>query len=566
MLHRSLHARLLGLCVLLVHVAAQAGDLYVSTNGTPSGPGTLAQPYDLATALSGLVGKPGDTFWLTGGNYVIGHINTKIAGAPGQPITFRQIPGVWARLNGSVTFFNSPGYLILRDFELYSSDTNRASAETQVGFNPTDINIIPGIASYAPNMSFINLIVHDETRHGFYISQTSSNNLIYGCVVYNNGWRSPDNAEGHGIYMQGSNGGREVENNIVFNNSGADMHIYENETNLSLAGIILAGNVAFNAGAIQNVRLYRDWIVGVDAPGGNADGIVFENNMGYFPPTSGQDDQAQIGRQGINGSVAILDNYLPEGLEINNWTIAAISGNLFGAQPPNNVLTVNQQAPLAAAWNGNTYAAPPAGNGGLLVNSLALGFSNWQSGTGYDLNSTYRATNLSGTKIFIRPNWYVAGRANIIVYNWDNLPNVSVDVSSVLSPGEPYEVRNAADFFAPPILSGVFSGAPLVLPMTGLTVAVPNGPMMTPLPTGPAFNVFVLQPLVILLQEKVVGGQIQLSWPTNSANWTLQFTPSLSPLSAWTDVTSTPAAVNGQYVLGMPISGNAGFYRLKAAW
>jgi len=285
--------------------------------------------------------------------------------------------------------------------------------------------------------------------------------------------------------------------------------------------------------------------------------------MGYFPPTPGQVDQAQIGRQGINGSVAILDNYLPEGLEINNWTIAAISGNLFGAQPSNNVLTVNQQAPLAAAWNGNTYAAPPAGNGGLLVNSLTLGFSNWQSGTGYDLNSTYQAANLSGTKIFIRPNWYEAGRANLIVYNWDNQANVAVDVSSVLTPGEPYEVRNAADFFAQPVLSQVFDGTPLVLPMTGLTVAVPNGPMITPSPTGPTFNVFVLRPLLVLLQETVVGGAIQLSWPANSTNWVMQFTPSLSPLSTWTDVTSAPAVVGGQNVLNFPISGNAGFYRLR---
>jgi len=85
--------RLFTLCILLVHLAVQGADLYVSPTGTPSGSGTLTKPYDLATALSGLVGHPGDTFWLTGGNYVIGHINTKIAGAPGKPITFRQIPG-----------------------------------------------------------------------------------------------------------------------------------------------------------------------------------------------------------------------------------------------------------------------------------------------------------------------------------------------------------------------------------------------------------------------------------------------------------------------------------------
>jgi hypothetical protein len=62
------------------------------------------------------------------------------------------------------------------------------------------------------------------------------------------------------------------------------------------------------------VRIYRDVLVGVDAPGNNADQIVFENNMGYFPLAPGVNDAAQLGRQGVNGSVAVLNNYLPQGL------------------------------------------------------------------------------------------------------------------------------------------------------------------------------------------------------------------------------------------------------------
>src|SRR5260370_4977569 len=91
------------LCVLLFPPAIQANDLYVSTNGTPSGPGTMGQPYDLATALSGQVGQPGDTFWLSGGNYAMGRIHTKIQGALGQPITLRQMTGERARTHRSVT-------------------------------------------------------------------------------------------------------------------------------------------------------------------------------------------------------------------------------------------------------------------------------------------------------------------------------------------------------------------------------------------------------------------------------------------------------------------------------
>ncbi|MGH7992445.1 MAG: right-handed parallel beta-helix repeat-containing protein [Limisphaerales bacterium] len=556
---------LFALCVLLIPAGVQAKDLYVSPAGTPAGPGTMAQPYDLATALAGLAGQPGDTFWLTGGNYVIGHIDTKIQGAPGLPITFRQVPGQRARVEGTLTFFNSAGYVLLRDFEMYSGDTNRVSSEIGAGFNPTDIHPITGIASYSPNMSFINLVVHDETDEGIYLSQIASNNLIYGCVIFNNGWRSPDNAEGHAIYAQGWNANQNIADNILFNNAGVGLHIYDNATNAHLSGITLDGNVAFNAGAIQSVRVYQDMLVGVDAPAINADRIVFENNMGYFPRMPGENDAAQIGRQGINGGVAILNNYLPEGLEINNWTIAAVAGNVVGAQSPNYVIKLNQTLTrLAAACNGNTYLLPATGGGFLLDDAGALGFSAWQSATGYDLNSTYSVGNQSGTKVFIRPNRYEPGRANLIVYNWNKLTNILVDVSSVLAPGESFEVHNAEDFFARPVLTGVFDGQPLNLPMTGLPVAVPNGPMITPPPTGPTFNVFVLLPTALPLQAQVVSGQLRLSWPVNAGGWVLQFTRNLSANSMWTDVTTAPAVVGSYYVVTVPISRKSGFYRLKA--
>jgi len=175
------------------------------------------------------------------------------------------MPGEKARVDGSITFFDSSGHVVLRDFEIYSSDTNRASSQAGVGFNVTDIQIIPGLASFAPNMSFINLVVHDHTRHGIYISRIASNNLVYGCVIYNNGWISPDNAEGHGLHVQSMDGVTEISDNLVLNNSGASMHIYDNGAGAWLAGVTLDGNVAFNAGAIQNKRAYQDWVVGVEA-------------------------------------------------------------------------------------------------------------------------------------------------------------------------------------------------------------------------------------------------------------------------------------------------------------
>lgn len=549
---------------LFLSLSVWAADWYVSPNGTPIGPGTLLAPYDLATALNGQVGQPGDTFWLRGGTYVLGHFDTQIAGTPGQPITFRPMPGEAARVDGSLSFYDTAGEVILRDLELFSSDAKRVSTQTNAGFNPSDLTLIPGIASYAPNLSFINLVIHDQTRHGFYLSEHSTNNLIYGCVVYNNGWFSADNAEGHGMYVQGTGGSRELSDNLVFNNSGANMHIYEDGTNLSLVGVTLDGNVAFNAGAIQGMRPYRDWLAGVDAPAITADKIVLKNNMGYFPPQAPGYSQVQVGRGGINGSVALLNNYLPQGLLMNNWTIAAVAGNFFAVQSTNPAVSLNlDQVSLAAAWNGNSYAVA-ADTNGFVGGSTEFGFVGWQRATGFDSNSTYSVGNPSGTRIFLRPNRYETGRANIVVYNWDNLASVAVDVSSVLAPGAAYEVRNAADFFAPPVLSGIFDGYPLVLPMTGLTVAIPNGPLLTPPATGPTFNVFVLLPRLVQLRTTVANGQVRISWPSQPGQWMLQSTSSLSSDSAWTAVTNAPTAVGDSFVVIMPMTASSGFYRLQA--
>src|SRR5689334_7608152 len=95
------------LAIANVLFLVRGAEYYIAPSGTVSGPGTLAQPYALATALSGAVGRAGDTFWVRGGNYTLGHLDTKIQGAAGLPITFRQLPGERARIDGSITFWSS---------------------------------------------------------------------------------------------------------------------------------------------------------------------------------------------------------------------------------------------------------------------------------------------------------------------------------------------------------------------------------------------------------------------------------------------------------------------------
>ena len=93
----------------------------------------------------------------------------------------------------------------------------------------------------------------------------------------------------------------------------------------------------------------------------------------------------------------------------------------------------------------------------------------------------------------MRPNKYEVGRANIAIYNWDLDPMVAVDVSGLLSPGAVYEVRDAENFFGPPIASGTYDGRPISIPMSGLIAAAANGQVPTPpRHSAPEFGAFVL--------------------------------------------------------------------------
>ena len=520
--------------------------------------------------MSGRVGGPCDTFWLRGGTYNLGYVETTIHGAPGAPITFRQAPGEQARVNGALVFFDSVGHVVLRDFELYGSDTNRITKQTGVGFNPTDLNLRDsGIVCYVPNMSFINLVIHDHVRHGVYISEWASNNVVYGCVVYNNGWVGPDNASGHNFYIQNNAGTKVIAENLAFNNAGVNFQIYDNHVNGKLLNVTIEGNVAFNASVLSTTRVYRDWIIGVDAPSISADRIVFRNNMGYHAPGSRTTPQAQLGREGVNGRLVATDNYLTMPLQLNNWRTAVFSNNVIALQNTGYVLDLQQSQALSAiGWNRNTYFRPSSGSD-FHKNSSTYNFSGWKTATGFDQGSSYSSGTMTGTKTFVRRNAYEPGRANIVVYNWDKLSAVSVDVRSVLPMGATYEVRNAQDFFAAPVRSGTFDGQPLQLPMQGLSVAKPIGPFNTPAPTGPQFNTFVLlqrgeasaTPPRLRIAAACEG--VRVSWPTNATNYVLQRSPMGAAPQAWNDVTAVPTIAGGEYVVTQPVAQPPMLYRLK---
>ena len=134
-------------------------------------------------------------------------------------------------------------------------------------------------------------------------------------------------------------------------------------------------------------------------------------------------------------------------------------------------------------------------------------FNGWKQASGLDTGSTYSNSRPTGTKVFVRPNKYEAGRAHITVINWDLSNTASIDLSGTgLVVGQSFEIRDAQNYFATPLVTGVYDGNPVTvtLPGTGSPVTPiigANDPqnfgafsLVLPVHTSAEFNAFVLLP------------------------------------------------------------------------
>jgi hypothetical protein len=98
-------------------------------------------------------------------------------------------------------------------------------------------------------------------------------------------------------------------------------------------------------------------------------------------------------------------------------------------------------------------------------------------------------------EVFVRPNRYEPGRAYIVVYNFSRRDTVRADVGAILSPGQSYELRSVQNVMGAPLVSGVYAGDSIALPMrrAELDPVLPVGrPTAKPPLTRPFFDVFVL--------------------------------------------------------------------------
>ena len=76
---------------------------------------------------------------------------------------------------------------------------------------------------------------------------------------------------------------------------------------------------------------------------------------------------------------------------------------------------------------------------------------------------------------------------------------------------------------------------------------------------GTVFSLFIPPQLTIIPS----GANVILTWPTNTAGFTLQSATNLVSPVIWTNVSPAAVVVNGQNAVTNPISGTQKFYRLS---
>ena len=432
--------RLLSKCIqialTLVPTVVLANQYYVSPNGSPSGTGATNAPWDLATALAQPAAvQPGDTIWLLGGVYN-GPFVSNLNGSASAPIIVRQYPGQRATLEAPITATDvltvNGSNTWYWGFEVTCPDPDRTDIRTE------------GVGVYGANVELINLVVHDDGQ-GFGFWQTATNSTIYGSIIYNNGYELPDRGHGHSIYTQNGTGTKHILDNIFFQSFSEGIQEY-GSSNAPLNNYDIEGNIAFDHGMPSAAGAKDNLLIG----GGNvAQNQVIVNNYTYYPSWApGRND---IGYASGCNNATITGNYFAQPVAINlNCTNVTISGNT-----------------LDGSINGFSTSQFPSNTFG----------------------------NPGGVQVFVRPNQYEPGRANIVVFDWSGSPTVNVDVSNVLTVGQSYVVQDVQNFYGPPVASGTYNGGTISLPTTMIAVSATTG--LFPVPqahTAQEFNAYVLLP------------------------------------------------------------------------
>jgi hypothetical protein len=493
----------------------EANVRFASPGGSVLGDGSIFDPWELGYAFSHL--PAGNTLYLRGGTYEGGFTINSSGVSEAERRTVRSFPGEWAVIESSNATTSpltvSGDFWTIQDLEVTNSNAQSRVLEASV---PYDNNYrSAGLYINGKNCNQINLLIHDNGNGIGWWTQAEGG-LSYGNIVWNNGWAGSSSmrGHGHGWYVQNdaADGGvKRIENVISTNSCGSTIKLGAQNGHVDNCEVV--NSTLANSGATAAMTHLFDDTYRIPE---------IEQGSGEYPYVNFLLDHTRVYEPSGSVGGGVRNNYADvgpsTGLVVTNCNLrpGAVDGVLKSASTAdvmiqnnivhgdgvgisNEILAFAQTTLPVGTWDNNNYSSM---NGPYYFNFTGAGgwksFAEWQSLTGYDLNSTYTPNSYPPDVVYVEPNTYEAGRSHVTVYNSiAQSSSVSADLSGTgLNTGDTYYVFNAMNPLAGPIASGAYSGGSVNIPMNDGAAGTPADPVGD-LPAGvsafPHFGVFIVR-------------------------------------------------------------------------
>lgn len=534
-------------------------DYYASPTGLSSNTGAIGSPWDLRTALTNASQTIGDTLWLRGGNYVgkfdctlqggtvrsypnewaviDGNATTTLsAGINDSATTFdvTSTEGMFSALeilvdseqmqvatvvdsntitvtrgwNGTTpvshssgaTLYHAGGYNLrlsaTNDLTVRNLEIKNSSGFRYMQTQPETVALGSGlvISGTSDNTQLLELVIHDNAN-GIFIGSSSSNTLVEGNIIYNNGIIDGGGIQnGMGIYAENASGYSKVYRNIIilsWNGNGQ----FGGDGGAYVGGEHI-GNIFANSGAPAGVQT-RNYL-------GRAEGqpLLVTDNHFFQPHTNDAGCSALFGYGEAITTLTVNDNYIiggnPSCVLSNITTISGSGNNLFLNDNGfgDTEMFWNPATLPTGTFNNNTYHKTQGRDSFGKQGVGYFDFASWKSDTGFDASSTETAVNMPDS-VFVIPSQITSGNAFVAIYATSNPATIDVDLSTVgLTNGQAFTIKNAFAYQGTVVYQGTYnSGSPTVtLNLADMEeVTAPIGGLITPATTAPDFAALVVR-------------------------------------------------------------------------
>lgn len=405
-------------------------------------------------------------------------------------------------------------------------------------------------------LKVVNCIFHDDIGAGVFLEKSSGEVELYGNLVYNHGGAKGDGG-GHGMYLHHDDPTKflNVEANCFFNDHGWSLQFFDSSGS-PINRFKLKNNIAFNSGQLNTLTAAGGPDSTSFAVGGSTAGLVSEADVigNHCFQIDGRGDRGlDFGtNQPLGPNVRCMNNYLHvSGTGFATMYASAVAATTGSFQHTGNTYRTyrSQTAPQfnghcvqigeagstakpgQYTWGGNKYyrnvtatgacGDETGGNGQpFAFNRPGASCANRRlTGTGTTFSeacgfpTSGQAADTVGPdpsvteSYVIKADKYETGRGWIVYYNYGNLTNIPVDLSSVLAVNDIYVIHDVRNIWAG--MSGQ-GGSPVIGPSTyaGGTITVPNtqlsdpavvggqpgiGFEVNPPATAPRFNAFLVR-------------------------------------------------------------------------